>query len=323
MEKWKQIKIKHHYVWEYYLKNWAVDKNLYWLTSKGKVARDSPKGMCREDEFYKISVLDETDISYILEWSKKSSKYLQAQHKKHLKLFIKISNCIRLSKILSFERDELKNCEDALLMNTLENLYCGVESGARTALDGLSRGDLSVLRTEHVINGLYSYLGHQVTRTKAFKERFHEQSLKIMSPSKNRDEAMRLAEKNWWFLCFMLGDNLGFSMYISRHAETLMLIKNVSETPFITCDSPVVNIHPNNDSFPKGEPPLFLDMLFSISPSYALIISASNNWEYLNDGADIEAVTMLNARIAENARFTIYGSTRHVVDVNKSKVGTW
>lgn len=323
MEKWKQIKIKHHYVWEYYLKNWVVGNNLYWLTSKGKIAHDSPKGLCREDGFYKISTLDKEDVNYILGWSKQSPEYLQKQHKKHLEPFIKISNIIKLIKISNIENDELKRYEDVLFMNTLENLYCGIEAGARNALDGLSKGDLSVLLDQRVRVGLYSYLGHQVTRTKAVKERFREQSLKVMAPSKVRDEAMRLAEKNWWFLCFMLGDNLGFSMYSSRHEETLMLIKNISETPFITSDSPVVNIHPNNDSLPKGEPPEFLDMLFPISPNYILIIAASNKWEYLNNRADIEAVTMFNARIAKNARFSIYGSTRHVVDVNKSKVGAW
>ena len=321
MEKWKQIKVKHHYVWEYYLKNWTVDNNLYWLTSKGKVAHDSPKGMCREDGFYKISTLNEEDVNYIIAWSKKSPEYLKKQHKIRLKPFIKISNIIKFIKNSNVENDELKRCEDILLMNTLEDLYCGIEAGARNALDGLSKGDLSVLLDQRVSVGLYSYLGHQVTRTKAVKERFREQSLKAMASSKIRDEAMRLAEKNWWFLCLMLGDNLGFSMYSSRHKETLMLIKNISETPFITSDSPVINIHPNNDSLPKGEPPEFLDMLFPISPNYILIIAASNKWEYLNDRADIEAVTMFNARIAENAHFSIYGSTRYVVDVNKSRVG--
>lgn len=323
MEKWKQIKVKHHYVWEYYLKNWAVDNNLYWLTSKGKIAHDSPKGMCREDGFYKISTLDKEDVNYILGWSKKSPEYIQKQHKKHLEPFVKVSSILKTIKASNIENDELKIYEDVLLMNTLENLYCGIEASARNALDGLSKGDLSVLLDQRVSVGLYSYLGHQVTRTKAVKERFREQSLKVMAPSKTRDEAMRLAEKNWWFLCFMLGDNLGFSMYSSRQEETLMLIKNISEIPFITSDSPVINIHPNNDSLPKGDPPEFLDMLFPISPSYILIISESNKWEYLNDGADIEAVTMFNARIAESARLSIYGSTRHVVDVNKNKVGAW
>lgn len=323
MEKWKQIKVKHHYVWEYYLKNWAVDNKIFWLTTKGNVAHDSPKGMCREDGFYKVSVLDEVDIAYILEWSKKSPELLQREHRKHLEPFLEVSMAIERIRASKIESDELKVCEDALLFNTLENHYCGVESGAKEALDGLARGDISVLEDKNVSIGLYSYLGHQVTRTKALKERFLEQSLKRIPPSTARDEAVRLAEKNWWFICFMLGDNIGWSMYSSRHEEKLMLIKNTTDTPFITCDSPVVNIHPNNDKLPKGEPPEFLDMLFPISPCYVLIIATSTRWDFLKDGAGFKAVSELNARIAENARFSIYGNMRSVIDANKKEVGAW
>jgi len=323
MEKWKQIKVKHHYVWEHYLRNWVVDNRIFWLTPKGKVAHDSPKGICREDEFYKISILDEVDVEYILEWSKKSPEFLQKEHKKHLEPFLQISHMLKLSKASRIENDELKACEDVLLFNTLENLYCGVESGAREALDGLARGELSVLENKSASIGLYSYLGHQVTRTKALKERYFDQILNKVPASKSRDEAIRLAKKNWWFICFMLGDNIGRSMFSARHEDNLMLIENKTDTPFITCDSPVVNIHPNNDNLPESEPPEYLDVLFPISPHYVLIIATSNRWRTLKNGANLEAVLELNSRIASNARFSIYGNVKSTIDVNKKKVRAW
>lgn len=323
MDKWKQIKIKHHYVWEHYLKSWAVDNKIFWLTTKGKVAHDSSKGMCREDGFYKVSVLDVADVAYILEWSKKSPEFLQREHRKQLEPFLVASRAIEKIRASNIESDDLKVCENALLFNTLENHYCGVESGAKHALDGLAIGDLSVLEDKSVSIGLYSYLGHQITRTKALKERFLELSLKRMPSSKARDEAIRLTEKNWWFICFMLGENIGWSMYSSRDEEKLMLIKNATDTPFITCDSPVVNIHPNNDELPKGEPPEFLDILFPISPSFALIIATSTKWDSLKEGASLKTVSELNARIAANARYSIYGNMRSVIDVNKKVVGAW
>ncbi|WP_347888302.1 DUF4238 domain-containing protein [Nitrosomonas europaea] len=323
MEKWRQVKVKHHYVWEYYLKNWAINNRIFWLTPKGKIAHDSPKGMCREDGFYKISVFDEIDIAYILEWSKKSPQLLQKEHKKRLEPFLKISTAIKLSKVSKIETDELKAYENILLFNTLENMYCGVESGAKAALDGLVIGDLSVFENKNISIGLYSYLGHQAMRTKTVKERFIERSLKMLPALKLRDEFIRLAEKNWWFICFMLGDNLGWSMYSSRHEEKPMLVKNTTDTPFITCDSPVVNIHPNNDKLPKGEPPEFFDLLFPVSPNYVLIIATSTRWNDLKNGASSEAVSELNARIAANARFSIYGNMKSVVEVNKKEVGGW
>jgi hypothetical protein len=323
MEKWKQIKVKHHYVWEYYLKNWAIDNKIFWLTTKGNVAHDSPKGMCREDGFYKVSVLDEVDVAYILEWSKQSPESLQREHRKTLEPFLLVSRLVEQIRASKIGSDELMACEEALLFNTLENHYCGVESGAKDALEGLTRGDLSVLEDKNVSIGLYSYLGHQVTRTKAVKERFFDQSLRKMFPSEELDEVIHLTEKNWWLICFLLGENIGWSLYSSRHEENLMLIKNTTDTPFITCDSPVVNIHPNNDNRLKGESPECLDILFPISPWHVLIIATSMRWNFLKGGAGLKDVSDLNGRIAASARFSIYGNTRSVIDENKKDVGAW
>jgi len=323
MEKWKQIKVKHHYVWEYYLKNWSVDNKIFWLTRKGNVAHDSPKGMCREDGFYKMSILDEADVTYISAWSKQSPDLLQREHRKILGPFLLVSRIIEKIRASNIKSDELSAFENAFFFNTLENHYCGVESGAKDALEGLARGNSSVLQDERVSIGLYSYLGHQVTRTKAVKERFLEKSLERITPSTERDEAMRLTEKNWWFISYILGENIGFSLYSSRYEDNLMLIKNTTDTPFITCDSPVVNIHPNNNDLPKGESPECLDILFPISPSYVLIIATSKQWDCLKDGAGLQAVSELNALIAANARFSIYGNMRSVIDANKNKVGKW
>lgn len=172
MEKWKQIKVKHHYVWEHYLKNWSVNNNVFWLTSTGKIACDSPKGLCREDGFYKISIFDDADLAYIRMWSEKSPEFLQKQHAKAIKPFIKISNMIRLARTSGIVNEEMYRTEEILLYNSLENLYCGVEMGARAAIDGLAKGDISVLDNNDINIGLYSYLGHQITRTKALKEIF-------------------------------------------------------------------------------------------------------------------------------------------------------
>lgn len=323
MEKWRQIKKKHHYVWEFYLKNWSVDGRVYWVTSKGNVAFDSPKGMCREDGFYKIHALDKDDIQYIRKWSLRSPELIQKQHEKRLMQFIQISEMIRVCSTQPNEHEELKQIEATLQYNSLENMYCGVERGAKAAIEGLSKGDVTVLDDKNPLIGLYSYLGHQIMRTKGLRDRFFEYFLKKIPPSKARDEDYRLTDKNWWFLCYILGENIGCSLFTSRHEDKFIFVKNDSELTFITGDSPVVNIHPKHDEVQKGEPTEFLDIYFPVSPRYALMINTSSKWDYLYSGANINDVIELNSRVASNSRFSVYGCSKDVIQMCKNNIKHW
>lgn len=320
MEKWKQIKKKHHYVWEYYLKKWSVEGGVFWLTPTRKISCDSPKGLCREDGFYKISILDEVDVNYILEYSKLSPVSRQETHKIHLKDFVAISNLIKLSKASNIEDGDLRQCEEIQMYNTLENLYSGIESEAKPAIDRLSNGDTSIMENTKASIGLYSYIGHQITRTKAVKVRFIENLCAQMPPSVLREEHLRLIEKNWWFLCYMFGDNIGFSLFSSRNENRFILVRNKSSIPFITSDSPVVNIHLSIKDLLSSEPPEHADHLFPLSPDYVLIIAQSSDWDFLKDGANSDSVVELNSRVARNASASIFGNSRKVIEENMDLV---
>lgn len=49
----RQIKKKHHYVWDHYIRRWSNDdKNVWHTTSKGNISYNSTKGLAREDHCY-------------------------------------------------------------------------------------------------------------------------------------------------------------------------------------------------------------------------------------------------------------------------------
>ena len=321
MKKWEQIKVKHHYVWEYYLKRWAVKNEVCWVTKKGKIRWDSPKGMCREDGFYKVSILDDIDIDFIRFMLMKSPSSLKRWHEKNLDSFIQISNAIKLAKKLTVTDKDLLRSEEALLYNSLEDMYCKVEAGAMQAIDGLAKGDLSVIHAPESSVGLYFYLGHQVTRTKAMKDRFFKLSMESDRYPEAVKEIKILMEKNWWFLCFVFGHNLGWSIYNSRFDDKPLLVRNKSDVSFITSDSPVINVHPGNVDVANGEPPKYLDLLFPVSPEYVLMINSSSEWNYLETGADEESVVYFNSLIASKAHLSIYANNEMLIKSNKSKIG--
>lgn len=323
MDKWLQAKKKHHYVWQHYLKSWAIDGKVYWVSPKGNISWDSPKGMCVDKGLYKINPLEKEDIEYIRKWSSNCTKYLQNRHREILMPFVQISNLIRICSAGLDDYEDLKQIEEALRYNSLEDLYCCVEEGAKPAIEGLAKGDASVLENNSSLIGLYSYLGHQITRTLGLKERFFELSEKRIPLSSTRDVATRLAEKNWWFLCYMLGDNLGSSLYCSRHEEKLILVENNTDVSFITGDSPVVNIHPDNDDVPKGTPPDSLDIYFPVSPRYGVIICSSTKWNFLSTSVNMDDAKELNSRLAHNSRYSIYGISKEVIKLHKNEIKQW
>ncbi|MDO8342903.1 MAG: DUF4238 domain-containing protein [Cellvibrio sp.] len=323
MKKGLQVKVNHHYVWAYYLNGWAVDNKVYWLTPKGNIAHDSTKGMCREKGLYKISVFDPVDVEYIRAWSRRCSEDLQKQHAKQIAPFIDISNAIRFARSKNLNDPKYIQAEEVLLNNYLEDTYARIECGARRCIDAFRKGDTSVLNSQSDMIGLYSYLGHQVMRTYSTKSRFFELAENQISQSSAYGEATRLARKNWWFISFMLGENLGFSLYASRNVDKLILVNNISQTSFVTSDSPVVNVHPENDGLHRAESPEKLDLLFSVSPSYALMINSSDKWGALIDGADENDVVELNEKIASNARYSIYGNSQSIIKANRKYFGNW
>ena len=65
MKKSNQIKRKHHYVWQHYLKPWTDGRDIYYVTKTGNIAQDSIRGLAVEKDFYKINALDEQDIYYL------------------------------------------------------------------------------------------------------------------------------------------------------------------------------------------------------------------------------------------------------------------
>ncbi|WP_370598898.1 DUF4238 domain-containing protein [Plesiomonas shigelloides] len=314
MEKWQQIKKKHHYVWEYYLKNWSKNGRVYWLTPKGKVANDSTKGLCRANEIYKISSLTNDDVNFLLRFSERSVLECQATHKALIKQYFDISKVINKIDEFDVYDERLDLVRNVLLFNPLENHYTAVESLARAPIDALSMGDNSILNDAQSVMALSGYIANQLMRTKKIKDRILDSIFSYNDFKVEFEEVVRQFEKNWWILSLIFSCNVAYSLRAS--SARMLLIENKSTTPFITSDAPVVNIHPEYQAN-IGALPIYDDLLFPISPDYVLILPSSDTWCGLKDGADTDAVELLNRYTAQNAHISIFGSDEKTVIDNK------
>ncbi|MBN2965561.1 DUF4238 domain-containing protein [Sulfurospirillum sp. T05] len=303
MEKFMQIKKNHHYVWAYYLKSWADEnKELFYISKKGKISKDNIKGLAKDTSFYKIHSLNNEDINFIKQLSAISPKFLRDIHNSQLKFFQKLL-FIENFPINPKYSKEYSLLVEAIKSNSLENTYTIVERLALEVISELVQGNSMILKDKKcLINFLY-YIGHQITRTKAFKD-------KCLAALKDDGRLFNLWEKNWWFVSYMLGINLGHSLYQNNTIDTHIFIENNTNIPFITSDSPAVNIHSSLEKLKENESPQFMDLYFPLSPKYAYMICDSNDYENLKDFVSEKDVVSLNERIYTKSHKTVFSNPR-------------
>ena len=309
MKKYKQIKRNHHYVWSHYLKSWAQGNDVFYISPSGKISRGNIKGLAKETDFYKINPLNKEDIEFIKMWSSKSPKPIRKIHNSHLKTFIKlsrISNSISQSDINS---KELRTVDKAIRHNSLENLHSIYENLAVEIISGLSQGKSKLLNSNKNMVAFCGYIGHQISRTKMFKDISLNTSKNAPEIANNYPEYLKLLHKNWWFLSFMFGTNIGMNLYETKNKDNHIFISNNTSVPFITSDSPIINVHSSLNKLPSDVPPSSADFYIPLSPKYAYMINNSYDYNHLANSITIDMVNRLNGCILKKSHQTVFGSS--------------
>ena len=308
-----QIKKKHHYVWGHYLNQWSVGKGVYYISESGKIACDSAKGLSWEKGFYKVHALTQEDIDFISAFSKKSPiDNLRKIHMQSLGKFIEISRRLHLAKALNIESPELEHITQVLTYNALEDTHSIVESLALPVLQNLWDERPEILQNSTSQTSFHAFIGHQITRTKSLKKMafsfFDDDEFYVEEfPNYNF-----LFERNWWFLSYLWGINLGHSFIFGKNLKCIF-IKNNTKIPFITSDNPAINVHPSLKYPPQGKGPENLDLYYPLSPKLAYMINESDYYNYLEHSISEEDVSKLNKMMVLKADKTIFSDSDQIL----------
>jgi hypothetical protein len=314
-----QIKKRQHYVWANYLSRWGNGtNNVFYLTKKGKIANDSIRGIAVEDYFYKITKLNNAHIEVIKAVSVQSPPELQKWHKSLLE------GIISVQKLKERESEqEIKGLDSAFNVfacNILEDLHSAWETSAKKVLEELANERIDILEDTEIMCVFMNFFGHQITRTKPFKELCLQSANLLKSESKEDNEWLNVIQEVTWFLNFIWGMNIGYSLFISRNESTQSLLINDTDLPFITSDQPIINIHPalfeRDSSIPKS-----LVFYYPISPRVAYIYSDSDQFKPRINYVDKTLVSELNIKIAKSAMLHIIGNNESVLLSLKKFIG--
>lgn len=312
----KQLELKreNHYVWANYLKNWSLKSSGVWYTTKKlKVAHDSVKAIAKEKDLYRYQYITEQHLKLILSISKGSPEELQKNHKLYLEPFLQLQEVESLY-IKSGKRDKkvLAHIE-AFKSNTIENLHTAHEKDAEVVLKCLQSHDLTVLDDLQNICKFMNYWGHQIARTKPFRD-------KIIA---SQDEPLqKIYKESWWFISYMFGMNLGKSFFETRKIDKHCLLINETNEDFITSDHPIINVHEainENDMAVPSEDEA--DFFYAISPKLGYMINRSDRFKKGINYVSIDFVKEINRKLAFNSDQYIIGTTEAQLKIYKTFVG--
>ncbi|MDV2860730.1 DUF4238 domain-containing protein [Psychrobacter sp. CAM01] len=315
MEKDLQAKRKHHYVWANYLLRWSTNsRDIFCVTSKGNIDFTSVRGLVMEKDFYQLTSLEQKHIDAILMFSSGSPAKLQEMHQSYLRDFLKVQKLESAYKNAKKQSDEAEQAILASKCNLVENLHTAHENAAKNIIENLAQGKMEILKNDQDMVLFSMYLGHQMARTKNFKVRC------ITGVKECNPELGKIMEHSWWFFSYMFGMNMGLSFYSNRHNENHTLLKNNTNSNFITSDQPAINVHScvKDDEF---QAPDNMDLYYPISPKYSYIITESHRFESGLIEVDESVVTEFNKKIATNANNHIFALRKQDADTYKSFVG--
>ncbi|MFZ3183398.1 MAG: DUF4238 domain-containing protein [Pseudomonas sp.] len=313
-----EAKKRHHHVWANYLARWGNGtKNVFYTTKTGKFAHDSVRAIVADDYFYKTTTLSSKHVEVIKSFSRQSPDHLHQQHMSYLNDFLKMQQVEAIYRKSGFQNQEAELRLHAMKCNPLENLHASHEAMVCPVLAALADEHLDVLQDKQRMIEFMAFFGHQISRTKTFRDGV----IKVLS----RRNAMEIEVADamvhaWWFLSYMFGMNIGLNLYMDRHNARHALLVNDTNVPFITSDQPVVNVH-SCVSETEFAAPTHADFYYPISPRVAYIICDSERFTPGKNEVDEATVAELNTKVAAQAMVHIIGDSENAIRPFQKYIG--
>lgn len=250
-----------HYVWQHYLRAWAVDGQVWCVRAPKKQAfRTNTSNIGSETYFYRVQELDEHDIAYLQALiSRATAGELRDLNQGWLELF-QMTFAIRKA-IAGHGADaplaaQLRSELDAIEKTMGERYHTGVEDKAVPILEALRAGDAAFY--------------DDVNRTSDF---VHFLTLQYFRTARMRNAATRIPlsvpwkpHRTWPIESLIYATNVGASLFAERERYGISFLENDSPVPFIAGDQPMVNLNRQTDQD--------LCLFYPVSPTMAVVYAA-------------------------------------------------
>lgn len=264
------IKRKNHHVWAHYLRGWSDNKRDVWyLSERGKVSKDSTKGLCMDLDFYKIPCLTKEDVLYVCNFISEFSPEVKGQIRGLMNDILTMQNLVSIYKRSPHESEYLDKASEAIFSNPIEDMHSAHEDEAMIVMDDLRLGKFDILGDDKIMMGFVGFVAQQMSRTQKVKNSMSTHLFPLLS--------------------YFCGLQLGYRLFFGK--SYFFTYENETSNGFITSSHPVLNI--------SEEPSKNIEIYFPLSPRIAFGLSSNASLKRSAVSLSIEDVDILNQKVCE------------------------
>jgi hypothetical protein len=248
---------KQHYVFQGYLRPWAQDDLIYCLRD-GKIFQTNLNGVACERFFYEIQSLTPQEIEVVMGlFSNHPSQSLKQAQKDFLAIYFQ--PLVLRSKLNANAPRRIREALDRIIREGEESLHQTIEDKLLVFIRKMLAGDTSFYSDNEQAAQFLHAICVQYTRTKQVREA----TTKLSGKTFRGCDVQRMMS----VLAPLMAMAVAQSLYIDKEKFMVVLLENETDTPFITADQPVINLHHTLN----GKPPLKFEMYYPLSPTRAML----------------------------------------------------
>lgn len=251
---------RQHFVFRHYLGFWAENKTVRVLRD-GNVFDANPVNVSVEKDFYSLNRLTSDDLEFFHRvmcspfFTEHAVKSNQIWAERYV-FWAEASHLITESDRTTHAE---KKAADSVRIELLEKLHAGMEARAVGLLGEIREGDISFLSSETKAIDFFTYISHQMCRTKKMRDRLVATSTGCQSP-----ESMRRLKD---LIAFCMAETVAASLYAERDKYSSKILRTTGSAEFITSDQPVINLFDTGN----GTPPDHLVLYYPIGVNRAFL----------------------------------------------------
>ncbi len=295
-----------HYVARFYLKPWAEKGKVYCLNLKHRqILHKGLRGIANEKRFYRLQDLTADERRLIERVAiEPCPEALREVQRNFITLF-----CLppQLKKHVESKHVNSKftSSLDDMIENAAENYHARIENSLKQFIDSMLAGSTGFYSNDRQAAEFLYTICVQFTRTKRARE---AALMQIGATFKGCN-----VERVWSVLSHIIATSVGRSLYADRKAFKLLLVDNSTDTPFITTDQPIINLHATF----TGLAPDKLEFFYPLSPRKAMLLVETSNAARADSSPSTVAVNSYNILMVRNSFEQVFSNSADYLETVK------
>mgnify|MGYP001199852262 CR=1 FL=1 len=259
-------KIRQHYVWQRYLKNWSKDQSQIYCLRDNRIFITGTTCLALERYFYKLDGITPNDLDLIKRGYVDTMKGVAQEHAQKILHIFSAMVTMRDALLARFPNNvEVSESLDVFFTNVEENYHAEIEGHSTLFLDSLINRQTGFYNDPEKNAEFNIFLTTQYVRTKNMQDALLSKAAEhpyLYEPTRRAMSVYR----------FITAHTI--AMGLSKHMDwcSFKLLNNNTDTPFITGDQPVINTKADDIDLTTGFANS-LELYYPISPEIAVLIN--------------------------------------------------